>query len=209
MDIRLCFRSASKSSVVSSSSYFEDGNKSEIDVQPNPPKKHCSSSTSKPPSKSGSGIRKYNKKWEETFPWLEFDENIQGAFCKYAKTVEDLFRGLVGLGLPNHSLTGRRRLRKWNHIQKVKCTFYPVNNMEADRARKEGSIISQLQNVGGQQILKNRKVIKALIRCTHFLAHQYIAHTTNFDKLIELVVSCGGKTLQTFRHRAGGNATYT
>ena len=30
----------------------------------------------------------------------------------YAKRVEDLFRGLVGLGLPNHSLTGRRRLRK-------------------------------------------------------------------------------------------------
>ena len=52
---------------------------SEIDVQSNPPKKHCSSSTSKPPSNSGSGIRRYNKKWEETFPWLQFDENLQGA----------------------------------------------------------------------------------------------------------------------------------
>ena len=50
------------SSVVSSSSDSEDGNESEIDVQPNPPKKHCSSSTSKPPSKSGYGIRRYNKK---------------------------------------------------------------------------------------------------------------------------------------------------
>ena len=43
-------------------------------MQPNPPKKHCSSSTSKPPSKSESGIRRYNKKWEETFPccrWVE------------------------------------------------------------------------------------------------------------------------------------------
>ena len=108
MDIRLYFRSASKSSVVSSSSDSEDGNESEIDVQPNPPKKH----TSKPPSKSGSGIRRYNKNWEETFPWLEFDENLQGAFSNYAKRVEDLFRGLVGLGLLNHSLTGRRRLRK-------------------------------------------------------------------------------------------------
>ena len=47
--------------------------------------------------------------------------------ANYAKRVEDLFRGLVGLELPNHSLTGRRRLRKRNHIQKVKCTFYPVN----------------------------------------------------------------------------------
>ena len=54
-------------------------------------------------------------------------------------------------------------------------------------------------------------VIKALIRCTctHFLAHQHIAHTTNFDKLDELVVSCGGETLQTFLDRAGGCAMYT
>ena len=73
-----------KSSVVSSSSDSEDGNVSEIDVQPNPPKKHTSS-TSKPPSKTGSRIRRYNNKWEETFPWLEFDENLQGAFCKLCK----------------------------------------------------------------------------------------------------------------------------
>ena len=52
MDICSYFRSASKSSVVSSSSDSEDGNESEIDVQPNPPKKICLSSTSKPPSKS-------------------------------------------------------------------------------------------------------------------------------------------------------------
>ncbi len=78
MDICLYFRSASKSSVVSSPSAYKDGNESKIDVEPNPPKEHCSSSTSKPPSKSGSGIRRYNKKWEETFPCLEFDENLQG-----------------------------------------------------------------------------------------------------------------------------------
>ena len=58
--------------------------------------------------------------------------------------------------------------------------------MEVDRARKEESIFSQLQNVGEQQRLE---VIKALIRCTHFLTHQHTAHTTNFDKLVELVVS--------------------
>ena len=68
-------------------------------------------------------------------------------------------------------------------------------DMEADRARKEGSIISQLQNFEEQQRLQNRKVIKALIRCTHFLAHQHIARTTNFDKLVELVASYGGETL--------------
>ena len=111
MDIPSYFRSASKSSVVSSYSDSEDSNESEIDVQPNPPKKHCSSSTSKPPSKSESGISRYNKKWEET-SWLEFDEIYRVNSENYAKRGEDLFRGLVGLGLPNHSLTGRRRLRK-------------------------------------------------------------------------------------------------
>ena len=82
MDIRSYFRSISKSSVVSSSSDSEDGNEPDIDVQPNLPKKHCSRSNSKPPFKSGSGIRRYNKKWEETFLWLEFDEKLQDAFYK-------------------------------------------------------------------------------------------------------------------------------
>ena len=65
MDIPLYFMSAFKSSVVSSSSNSEDGDESEIDVQPHPPKKHCSSSTSKPPSTSGSEPGD-TKKWEET-----------------------------------------------------------------------------------------------------------------------------------------------
>ena len=68
MDIRSYFRTTSKSSVVSSSSDSEDGN--EIDVQPNPPKKHYSSYTSKLSSKSGPGIRRYNKKWDKTFAWF-------------------------------------------------------------------------------------------------------------------------------------------
>ncbi len=38
---------------------------------------------------------------------LEFDENLQFHSANYAKRVEDLFRGLVGLRSPNHSLTGR------------------------------------------------------------------------------------------------------
>ena len=82
-------------------------------------------------------------------------------------------------------------------------------DVEADRARKDGSFISQLQNVVELQRLQNRKTTKALIQCAHFLAHQHIAHTTNFYKLVELVVSSGGETLQTFLDRDGGNATYT
>ena len=60
--------------------------------------------------------------------------------------------------------------------------------LAATRAMKEGSIIQQLQHVGEQEKLKNRTARKALLRCTHFLARNYIAHTTNFDKLIECAV---------------------
>ena len=66
-------------------------------------------------------------------------------------------------------------------------------DVEAGRVKKEGTIISQLQNVGEQQRLQNSKAIKALTLYTHFLAHHHIAHTTNFDKLVELVMSCGGE----------------
>ena len=190
MDIPSYFRSASKSSVVSSSSDSEDGNESEIDVESNPPKKHCSSSTSKPPSKSGSGIRRYSKRWEETFPWLEFDENLQCAFCKLCKKDGSSLQRTGGAWITKPFTNWKRATQKMKLHSKSEVHFLSCQlDMEADRARKEGSIISQLQNVGEQQRLQNRKAIKALIRCTHFLAHQHIAHTINFDKLVELVVS--------------------
>ena len=44
---------------------------------------------------------------------------------------------------------------------------------------------------------------------THFLCKQHIPHTTNFNKLINLIVSCGGKYLEEFVQRAARNASYT
>ena len=80
----------------------------------------------------------------------------------------------------------------------------------AARAWKEGScIIQQLQIIGEQERIKNRSGIRALLLCTHFLARQDIPHTTNFDKLVDLVVSCDGEDLKQLADRAGRNATYT
>ena len=161
MDIRLYFRSASKSSVVSSSSDSDDGNVSEIDVQPNPPKKHCSSSTSKPPPKSGSGIRRYNKKWEEAFPWLEFDENLQGALWKKGgRSLQRTGGAWITKPFTNwKKATQKMKSHSKSEVHLLSCQL----DVEADRARKEGSIISQLQKIGEQQRLQNRKAIKALI----------------------------------------------
>ena len=57
--------------------------------------------------------------------------------------------------------------------------------------------------------MKNRAAVKALIRCPHFLARQHIAHSTNFEKLVNLVVASGGEDLKTFLESAGKNAMYT
>ena len=51
--------------------------------------------------------------------------------------------------------------------------------------------------------------MKSFIWCAHFLARQHIPHTTNFDKLVELVVSCGSKDIKNFLDKTGKNAVYT
>ena len=60
-----------------------------------------------------------------------------------------------------------------------------------------------------QERMRNRAAVKSLIRCTHFLARQHIAHMTNFSKLVDLVVSCGGEDLKYSMEKTGKNATYT
>ena len=164
MDIPSYFRSASKSSVVTSSD-SENGNDSEIYVQSNPPRNHCSSPTSKPPSKSGSGIRRYSKEWNETFPWLELDENLQGSFCKLCKKGGRSLQKTGGAWITKPLTDWKKATQKMKPYSKRKVHLLPCQlGMEADKARKEGAIISQLQqNVGEQQRLQNRKAIKALI----------------------------------------------
>ena len=136
------------------SSDSEDANEIEIDVQPNPPMKHYSISTSKSPFKSGFGIRRYNKKWEETFPWLEFDENLLGAFCKFCKTgwkisSEDWwFLDYQTIHLKKE--TQKIKSHTKSEVHHISCQL----DVEADRARKEGSIMRQLQNVGELQRLQ-------------------------------------------------------
>ena len=68
------------------------------------------------------------------------------------------------------------------------------------RVAREGTIMQQLQQITDEEKVKNRAAVKALIRCPHFLARQHIAHSTNFEKLVNI---------KTFLESAGKNATYT
>ena len=79
----------------------------------------------------------------------------------------------------------------------------------AEEVLRKGSVIQQLQKAERQERARNREAIKSLIRCTHFLVRNHIAHTTNFEKLVDLVVSCGGESLKLFMASAQKNAVYT
>ena len=70
-------------------------------------------------------------------------------------------------------------------------------------------IIQQQRQIGAHTKLKYRIEIIALIRCTHFLARLHILHATNFDELVDLIVSCGAEDLKKFLERAEKNTTYT
>ena len=47
--------------------------------------------------------------------------------------------------------------------------------------------------------------MKYLVSCTHFLTQHHIVHSTNYTKLVDLVVSCGARELQVFIENASGN----
>ena len=65
--------------------------------------------------------------------------------------------------------------------------------------------MQQLQQIADDEKMKNRAAVKALIHCPHFVALQHIAHSTNFKKLVSLVVACGGEDLKPFLESAGKN----
>lgn len=76
-------------------------------------------------------------------------------------------------------------------------------------AARQGTISQQLQHISEEEKVKNSVAVKALLRCTHFLTKHHIPHTTNFDQLVDLVVSCGGEHLKNLWRELEKNATYT
>ena len=92
------------------------------------------------------------------------------------------------------------------HAQSVVHQQSCEAELAAARSMQEGSIIQQLQQIEEQQRLKNRAAIMALFRCTHFLVCHHIPYTTNFEELVDLIVSCVADDLKSFNEGAGKNA---
>ena len=214
MDIRSFFGASSSKSTPTIDDRDTDVESEDSDSEvlgPSPAKKCCTSSKqSRDKSRPLSSKRRYNKKWEKEFCWLEYDEDHQGAFCKICKKRGTSLQRTGGAWITKPFNNWKKALEKMRahsqsdvHIQA--CTA----DLAVATTLRDGTIIEQIQNVSEQQRVKNRTAIKALLRCTHFLTLHHIPHTTNFDELVDLIVSCGGQHLQVFLESAGKNAVYT
>ena len=64
---------------------------------------------------------------------------------------------------------------------------------------------SFMQAVAEKGRKANRRAVKSFFRSAHFHAKQHIHHTTNFEKLVALVVSCGGEALKNLLDKIGRN----
>lgn len=64
--------------------------------------------------------------------------------------------------------------RSENHIQARDAVVV------AGEVLRKGSVTQQQQKAERQERARNREAIKSLIRCTHFLVRNHIAHMTNF-----------------------------
>ena len=141
--------------------------------------------------------RKYSTYWENEFSGLVYDEDINGAFCRVCKqtTAENSTQEVFGS--QNRSRIGRKLPRECKLMKEVASTFKPVSRTSHV---KTGSVVQQLQRVGMQEREKNRAAMKSLVRCTHFLPAPYCS--TNFNQLVDLVMSCGAWEFQVFVENA-------
>ena len=211
-DIRSFFASSTSTPTASTSNISSSEAESEEEIEVSSSKAPSSSNPVLPKklskSRSTSSIRKYLKIGEEDYPWLHYDANCEGAFCKICKASGKSLYHAGGVWTTKPFTNWKKaRDRMGDHAK----SDIHIQASEAALATQGGyvDIVQQLQKVGMQERMRNRAAVKSLIHCTHFLARQHIAHTTNFSKLVDLVVSCGGEDLKYFMEKTGKNATYT
>ena len=78
----------------------------------------------------------------------------------------------------------------------------------SSQTQVHGTVAQQLQQISDGQRRKNREAVKVLVRYAHYLVRHHIAHTTNYDDLVGLMISCGAQPLSDFVNETADNATY-
>ena len=153
------------------------------------------------PSASKKVCRRYNSKWEQDFPWLEFNKDLQGAFCKvckkWARESKQRSRGVWTTDPFSNWRKATEKMRTHERGAMHKTASRVA--IESEMSDRQGSVVQQLSQIANEERIRNRRCIQSLIRCTHFLVRHHIPHTTNYDSLIQLVLDCGVPHLSILR----------
>ena len=159
---------------------------------------------------SAATSHKYNRKRAKDFPWLKYDGNFQGAFCKICRKVETRGQSSQGSG----GVWVEKPFQNWKkEVQKMKehaSSESHLRQVEAELIVSRGeTVVHQLQCFGVSERSNNRKAIHQSTSWLHLLLMQ-TAHSSYFQlQQLIVIVSCGGKDLEEFVRKAGKNASYT
>ena len=113
--------------------------------------------------------RKYNKKLEKSFHWLQYDEDIDGALCNVCKKWAHPASS-CGVWIDKPFTNWKKAIEKMRSHDSSKLHLECCQiALKAKQAETHGTIVQQLQQIQEGQRMKNREAIKALVRCANYL----------------------------------------
>ena len=78
-----------------------------------------------------------------------------------------------------------------------------------DQVEKRGSVFTQLHSASDRERSENLKILSKYVKVAYWLMRHEVAHTTNYESLIDLCTDLGGSDfLATWQNQRGENATY-
>ena len=143
---------------------------------------------------------KFQPHWQKKYSWINYNSVTNGMLCQYCphiyKEDREVLKHTPGAWISFPVSNWKKTLDKmkaheasaWHKMAKAK--------VEAEKqSQAEGSVILRFkqrkERCAEQTKQQNRILIKKLLRIMYFLCKQKIAHFSNFDEVVQLMVENG------------------
>ena len=161
---------------------------------------------------------KFQPHWQKKYPWINYNSVTNGLLCQYCcshiyKEDREVLKHTQTAWISFPVSNWKKVLDKmkaheasaWHKMAKAK--------VEAEKqSQAEGSVILQLkqgkERCNEQTKQQNSVLIKKLLRIMYFLCKQKIAHFSNFDEVVQLLMENGDDEVRKYLDTAPRNANY-
>ena len=118
--------------------------------------------------------RSFRTEWYSQFPWIEFSEHLQAAFCFNCRVFpsKNAEKTFTNVGFKNW----KKGIEKFTQHQK--CNAHKESTCKLSSytfSKKNGSVISELNLAHKNSVSQNREYIRCLLKTFLFSARQGIA----------------------------------